>query len=81
MCGWTGALIRAGRTALLGYSASIKWFRQFENALRVGIPALRRMGIVMEIAVPRFDLDQSGERPLRVLCMPGTYRAVGMRPV
>src|SRR5262249_39705452 len=30
---------------VLGYLASIKWFRQFENALRVGIPALRRMEI------------------------------------
>ena len=40
-----------------GYLASIKWFRQFENALRVGIPALRRMGIVMEIAAHPHEFD------------------------
>src|SRR5262249_4818559 len=47
---------------LLGYLASIKWFRQFENALRVGIPALRRMGIVMEIAAYPHESGPFGER-------------------
>jgi hypothetical protein len=42
--------------------ASIKWFRQFENALRVGIPALRRMGIVMEIAAHPHESGPFGER-------------------
>ena len=40
----------------------IKWFRQFENALRAGIPALRRMGIVMEIAAYPHKPGPFGER-------------------
>jgi hypothetical protein len=47
---------------LLEYLASIKWFREFENALRVGIPALRRMGIVMEIAAHPHEPGPFGER-------------------
>ena len=46
----------------VGYLASIKWFRQFENALRIGIPALRCMGIVMEIAAHPHEPGPFGER-------------------